>query len=509
MEFELPSPGVHVMTARNGCGKTTLLICLSRLKDKNSFKNNFHQNISNNVDSYGFSEITFKSNKNNSVTYTYRESSDSWRPTTKTVSTLSDFNYNEIITMLPLGERVYVQGEKIKGGKGRSARSASKELQTQMSEILESPKFKNLKKINTGETRGRRGAERRNTTAFLISYQKIIEGKQKLFFYSESSFSLGEIYTLNLLYQLKTIKKNSLIVIDELEVALHPRVQVNLLKYLQDKAKEKQLTVIISTHSSSLIKTADNLIYLNQDEFGKVDINYNCYPALALQEVAVEEDFQPDFVFFVEDSSAQVLLKELIRKYFQIKNKEVQPLWKVLPIGGYTEVLRFMKNSHQYLLNKSIGQFSFLDYDVIESKNELSKKGNKRSDEENEIYKLFTSQNEKIKYLDITPELGLWDWMNNNKNKVNSEINIQFPDSSIDIRKLIKNCKSFHPNKAKNPRAGAKKYTNWIFKEICELTNDSIARVKQRLYSAYVDDTYDYTENKGKLKNMFSPIFKK
>lgn len=506
MNFELPSPGVHVLTATNGSGKTTLLVCLARLRDKKAFNKNFIQNNPRNVDSYDFSEITFSSHKNNKVTYTYRTTSDSWRPTTPTTTkTLQDFKYAEIVTMLPLNERVYIQSEKVQGG--GTARLASKELRELMSDILENDKFLKLQKINIGETRGRKGKDRRSNTAFLISFYREREGKQQLSFFSELSFSLGEIYTLNLLYQLKQIKSNSLLIIDELEVALHPRVQINLLNHLEKTAAEKNLTVIISTHSSSLIKCSKNLIYMNRDDFGKVNIHYNCYPALALKEVAVEEDFQPDFVFFVEDSSAQYLIKELIRKYFQITKKNVLPLWKVLPIGGYGEVLKFTKNSSQYLFNKKIGQYAFLDNDVIQNRSELTKKGNDRSDDEQELFNLFKKLDDKIKYFDITPELGLWNWITTNYSLRDAELEPYFIDSNINTRKLIQSCKKAIPTPSKKERLAAKNYIKWITKEIAEISNNRKERVLQKLFSAYVDSIYSEPTNKNKLKQLFGPIF--
>lgn len=435
LEFEVPNPGVHVLTATNGCGKTTLLVCLERLKNTGTFKQHFIPNLSRNVDTYEFSKITYISNKNNKVTYTYRKKTKAWRPTTQTSRTLDEFEYTEIISMMPLGKRVYIQDEKIKGG-GKS-KYASKVFREKIAEILENDKFLYLQKIYIGETRGRRGADRRNNTAFLISYTKKVDGQEKVYFYSELSFSLGEIYTLNLLYQLKEIKDKSLLIIDELEVALHPRVQVNLLRYLQEISLEKELTIIISTHSSSLIKSASNLIYLSSDKHGVVSVNYNCYPALALKEVAVEEDFQPDFVFFVEDSYSQILLREMIVKYFQVSDRH-QPLWKILPIGGYSEVIRFTKNAHQYLLNKSIGQFAILDNDVLDSLQELSKKGNKRTEDENELFKIFKTQEHKIKYFDITPEKGVWNWLIDDVEIAKAALNKHFPDSNIDLRKIIK-----------------------------------------------------------------------
>lgn len=507
LTFDLPKSGVHVITASNGSGKTTLMTCILRLKNSRAFNENFKQHKSINVDSYQNSKITYISKLNTSVTYTYRIKSDSWRPLTKTVSALEEFGYSEIIYIPTLGKRVYTQNQTIKGGQ---VRAASDDLRDAMSNVLENKKFKELRKINLGETRGRIGRERREVTAFILlkGFQKISNRRIRTY-YSESSFSLGEIFTLNLLFELKTIPKNSLLVIDELEVALHPKVQINLLNYINNKAREKNLTVIVSTHSSSLIKCAPNLIYLDSDSNGKVNVHYKCYPAFALKEVSVEEDMQPDFVFFVEDDSAASLLREMISYFFMINPDKHKPLRKILPIGGYKEVLRFTQNAIDYLIHRKIGQFAFLDEDVLHEKNRLEQKGNERTEAENRYWKLFQELNNQIKFLEITPELGVWEWITNDVSRSERIINIRFPESHLNWNDLINDCNSYFTTTAQNPRDEAKRKLNWVCNKISDLTNEDYKRVKQHLFSSYCEDYYSTQENRNKLNRLFGPIFRR
>ena len=67
-------------------------------------------------------------------------------------------------------------------------------------------------------------------------------------------------------------------------MALHPRVQVNLLEYLKEKADEKDLMVFISTHSPTMIKATkpNEVILLESDTDGNVSAVTPCYPARAL-----------------------------------------------------------------------------------------------------------------------------------------------------------------------------------------------------------------------------------
>ena len=395
LDFEIPRPGVYVVTASNGSGKTTLLACVERLQNTSALSHYFIQQRSWNVDSYDDSKITYKSITCKSVTYTYREVSNSWRPLKNDIQAIKDFGFKSVKTIPTLGKRIYTQSKKIRGGYVKAAPST---LRKAMAEVLENQIFLKLLKINLGEIRGRGGANRRNNTAFLLPKGQVRQrNKTTRTYYSESGFSLGEIFSLNLLFELEVIDKDSLLMIDELEVALHPRVQINMLRYIEKKATEKNLTVLVSTHSSSLIKCSSKLIFLDKDiTNNNINVHYNCYPTLALQEVAVEEDIQPDYVFFVEDQSAEFLLKEMIKQYFKHNTNKLQPLWKILPIGGYPEVLRFTQKVNTYLLNNRIGQYAFLDKDVEDVVLNLRKKGNNRTESENKLWELFDSQDNKI-----------------------------------------------------------------------------------------------------------------
>lgn len=505
LDFEMPCPGVHVITASNGSGKTTLMHCIERLSNTRVFNENFTQHASWNVDSFEKSKVTYRSHNNNEVTYTYRKKTDMWRPTTRTTATLNEFNYNNIVAMPPLGQRVYVQNKIISGG---LVKAAENELRLAMARVLENDIFLKLLKFKIGETRGKGGTKRRKSFAFLLPKGfETRNNKKTQTYFSESSFSLGEIFTLNLLFEIENIADNSLLLIDELEVALHPRVQINLLRYLEEKSNGKNLTVIISTHSSSLIKCAKKLIYLENLGNGEIKPHYNCYPTLALQKVAVEEDMLPDYVFFVEDSAAELYLKEKIKQYFIINPNKQQPLWKVLPIGGYPEVLRFTKRANKYLLQNVIGQYAFLDNDVVAVKNDLQQKGNNRKVAENELFDLFSSQTQRVKYLSITPELGLWQWLNNDTAASHTLINQRFPDAVININNLLTQCALEFPNPANNPRTAAKNKISWICNSISVSTNEDIKRIKQHLFASFAFHKYSIDQNKNSLNQLFGPIF--
>lgn len=60
-------------------------------------------------------------------------------------------------------------------------------------------------------------------------------------YYSEQNFSLGERLLLNSLDFIEKIKERSLLLIDEVELALHPIAQIKFYDYLTKIAKEKKI----------------------------------------------------------------------------------------------------------------------------------------------------------------------------------------------------------------------------------------------------------------------------
>ncbi|MEQ4917061.1 AAA family ATPase [Klebsiella quasipneumoniae] len=92
--------------------------------------------------------------------------------------------------------------------------------------------------------------------------------------YSEAFAGSGEFAVSILVHKLIDCNKASLILLDEPEVSLHPAAQRNLMSFLSEQALKKKHQIVISTHSSSIVKDlpkeAIKLFCLN-DKLGKVE----------------------------------------------------------------------------------------------------------------------------------------------------------------------------------------------------------------------------------------------
>ncbi len=125
--------------------------------------------------------------------------------------------------------------------------------------------------------------------------------------YSEAFAGSGEFAVSILVHKLMDSPDASLILLDEPEVSLHPSAQCKLMEFLSEQAIKKKHQIVISTHSSTIVKdlpkNAIKLFCLN-DKIGKVDV---------LQNVSPEESF---FILGDRIEKRTVIVEDRLAKKF-------------------------------------------------------------------------------------------------------------------------------------------------------------------------------------------------
>lgn len=330
LEFQMPeNQGVYLLTGENGSGKTTLMVAINRMGNPTaltSLKVGRHMPNTYAIDTYNNSKITYS---NGAETVTYTRQDVRWVPRPRSNSKLLDnFPYHNRMTFITTsGMRFYTQDfDTINSHEVLN--DASQNMKESLNSIFQTNKFNNLKYVTIRNMHGRQKSLHRNNKLYLIN-----EGPGRK--YSEQNFSLGERLVLNVLDDVETLGDNSMLLVDEIELALHPIAQVKFYDLLSRLANEHHLIVIISTHSVSLINHASNILYLKKEDNGNINVLKDCRPAYILKNIGSEQDIKPDFVFFVEDKMARLYLTPILRRLIATTSLPIN--YQVVPVGGYEQ----------------------------------------------------------------------------------------------------------------------------------------------------------------------------
>ncbi|KIO36520.1 AAA family ATPase [Shewanella sp. cp20] len=486
LEFRIPDRGVYLVTGLNGSGKTSLLAALFRIGSRHAFQRYYRTStFESRLDSFENSRVIYEIN-NEEVSYKY--GGQRWRATPSRNSGLfSQFPYATVRFVEANGNRVEPFADEIRY---RSVRSAPAEVTGFMSYVLSDTKWDNLKYVNT-----RRGV---GSEAYLIPYRK----NNQTHYYSEKNFSLGELCVLRLACSLSNIEDNSLILIDEIEMALHPQAQVRLLEKVEEISQSKRLTTLFSTHSATLIKNIKrkNIIFLQEETPSKFKSITNVYPARVLGEIAFDDEPSTDFIFLVEDKQAKILLEQMLGFYNSITNNESSflPLYRVVPIGGFVQVLELLNSSSQ-IFPDHVKRFSFLDLDVKTESLATAQRENNQT-----LLSLFNHSQAKVKYLPCTPECGLVEMIENADAQLIRTINGLFSGAGINLRRIISS-REYNLLNKQNIRDKAKDRIKHIVSSIEASTGVGQTDIYRSLYKTYCFEKYG--NSIPEIKRLFGQVF--
>ncbi|MCB2062416.1 MAG: AAA family ATPase [Novosphingobium sp.] len=485
LEFDIPGPGVWLLTAGNGAGKTSLLGCLWRIGYSNAFPVHFPSSLrSDRLDNHSNGTITYRID-GESVEYAYR--GERWTPRPRSNSHLfARLGYPSVMYIGATADRITPRPEDFDT---RNIRAASPIIVNAANQIFESDKFSNLRTINL--TRGA------GNDAFVLAL-----GANPQAYHSEKHFSLGELCVLKLLRLLKDVDHNSMIIVDELEMALHPRAQVNLLRYLEDQAEAKSLTVIFSTHSVTLLKAIDrrHLIYLEKQDDGEVKAIAGCFPTYAIGNIASDEETLPDIMLYVEDVFARDMLVAFFEKFANenIPDPTARPTTKVVPVGPFTSVVAFLERNRA-VLPENVVQKAVLDGDVASET-----LVNWRQNEKHAQLAKFQRQEDDIKYLPFTPEVGLIDHAAANTNRFEADLRQRCSDNQIRIADILRGYDA--TLQGGEQRRAAKQVTDQLIAYLERKTQRSADTVREQLCGVFASETWD--QHRADFMRLFGPMIR-
>lgn len=154
--------------------------------------------------------------------------------------------------------------------------------------------------------------------------------------YTEAFAGSGEFAVINLILKLSEVPRNSLILLDEPEVSLHPRAQRKLMEYLFTEVSAKKHQVVIATHSSNIIKylppNAIKVFRENSDKKVELISQYSSADEAFLE---LGEDPVDIKYIYVEDKAAQAIIERIIYLSPDLNSD----LFKIIYFGGGAEQL--------------------------------------------------------------------------------------------------------------------------------------------------------------------------
>lgn len=359
LELELPiTPGLYALTGKNGSGKSTAMAAIANLFYNEILKNYFMNcTEENSIISYKYRDIEF--------TYSY----DGKHWTEK-------------------GRKIYLhgfyEGSLIHGNRFRDSHfkalmiaskvkrdeliEANPEIKKKLGLILhdDEDRYQNLQKLSSD--RAKEIFKFRSSPYFLVNDDRLI---------SQLSLSTGENLLLSLLHSIYThvIKRKDreneyFILLDEVELALHPAALLRLLDFLEDISFQHHMAIYFSTHSTDLIRkiAPKNIFFLNKFHDNTVEVINPCYPAYATRNIYMHDGY--DYLILVEDILSKKIVNWILKKEDLLSSKLVH----ILPCGGWENVVAL----HQEIIKSNFlgagkKAFTILDGDVEELYNKKYK----------------------------------------------------------------------------------------------------------------------------------------
>ena len=353
-DFSLPlSPKVYGLVGGNGSGKSTIMLCLSSvisprfltLLQKEDLKSDSRLHLSHKA-----SSATYTNDGNGRLVKEHRDK----------------------VVILGMYEGSLFYGDRFRNSvkvdslfaegllSADDLVEADQYVKETLSLIIHGDKkhYSNLFRLKNRHRASQFGLQ--NTPYFLAIENSYI---------SQYRMSSGECLLISLIHFIyNSIVRRSLptdkpilMLIDEIELALHPMATMRLVDLLDSTIKQSpNITSLIATHSPELIKRINprNLFQIETRQ-GVVTINSPCYPSYAIRDVYRHDGF--DYLLLVEDKLAKHIISRLLEK----NDLQLSRLIHISPAGGWRNVLELQND---LICNNVLGTgktvFSILDGDI-------------------------------------------------------------------------------------------------------------------------------------------------
>lgn len=352
-------PGIYAITGKNATGKSTLIASIASIFYRQILASFFHNTDTSSRIQYDLEGEKMSASINNGV----------WNFSGTLM--LNGFYEGSIIYGNRFRDTNYTALYHSKQVKKESLVAADEFIKTNLGVIIHNngDYYKNLFRLKSDDAL--RQFKFKGSPYFWINNADEI--------ISQFSLSTGESLLISLLHSIthNLIKKprrdHYVVLLDEIELALHPSALIRLVDFLKRISKERKVAVYFSTHSIELIRqvSPQNIYYLNKHVDDTVEIINPCYPSYATRNIYLFDGY--DMIVLVEDELARRIIEWIIRK----KDLTSSRLIHIIPSGGWENTITLHKEiQDSSLLGFGKKIISILDGDVEQNfKNKYTSKG--------------------------------------------------------------------------------------------------------------------------------------
>ncbi len=294
--FELKFP-IMAVVGENGVGKSTILQCAAsvyeaeRGGERNKFATDF------------FLDTPWEQIKGAQISYYLREGrtdrsgsirkrSDRWRK--RPEQRQRNVEYIDLTRVQPVSARAgYAKIASIKNREGVPV-------------LFDKPRLERMSRIM-----GRGYGSARSATVTSNAKRPVVVLEFSGSEYSGFHQGAGETTVAELLRA--DLPMYSLVVIDEIESSLHPRAQRRLIRDLAERCRERELQIILTTHSPYVLEELPleaRCCVLQAEPTGDRLLVYGVSPEFAMSKM--DESSYPECEVYVEDERARTMLQEIL-----------------------------------------------------------------------------------------------------------------------------------------------------------------------------------------------------
>jgi predicted ATPase len=152
--------------------------------------------------------------------------------------------------------------------------------------------------------------------------------------YSSYNTASGEDVLLKIIIDIVEAEENSLILIDEIEIGLHPKVQKRLMQVIYNIARNDSKQFIITTHSPSILSSVPDKarIFIEKQH----NSNFKVISSISINAALSKMDSEsyPLVDIFCEDDTACLIIKKAISDIERAGEKNFANLINVIKMGS-------------------------------------------------------------------------------------------------------------------------------------------------------------------------------